>query len=257
MNNQLIFAICFATVLILLLTGFLFFMLFWQRRKSNRFIREREVMKARFNEQLLSSKLEIQEQSFNAVSMEIHDNVGQTLSVLKVQLNIIEQQEVLDRELLTEAKDNLGKALVDLRDIAKSMNSERLQQSSLTEIIEYELQRISHPGFTQVTFSTDGNEREMNPQKKLILLRIVQECLQNCIKHAQASLVSVILTYKPDEIAVIIIDNGKGFNRHILNTSSGLGLQNIIKRAAVIGGNAKVDTVIDQGTTITITTPYE
>lgn len=258
MNNQVIFAICFATVLILLLTGFLFFMLFWQRRKSNRFIREREAMEARFNEQLLRSQLEIQEQSFNAISMEIHDNVGQTLSLLKVQLNIIDQMETLNRDLLGEAKNNVGKALTDLRDIAKSLNTERLQQASIVDTAGHELQRIGTSGFTGVTLNCSGEEREIDAKKKLILLRMIQECLQNSIKHAEATRLCVNFNYTDEHLRIEITDNGRGFNQEILQmANSGIGLKNILKRAAIIGGEAKINSIIDGGTTITITTPYE
>lgn len=258
MHNQVIFAICFATVLILLLTGFLFFMLFWQRRKSNRFIRERETMKTLFNEQLLKSQLEIQEQSFNSISMEIHDNVGQTLSLLKVQLNIIDQTEKFDRNLLGEAKSNVGKALVDLRDIAKSLNTDRLQQASLIDITSHELQRVSNLGIAGTVLNCEGEEREVNAGKKLILLRMMQECLQNSIKHAQASLISINFNYNNEKLEVKIKDNGKGFNKDILEiTNPGIGLQNIITRARIIGGTAAIESVIDTGTTITITIPYE
>ena len=85
----------------------------------------------------------MQEQTFNTISSEIHDNVGQILSLAKVQLNIIDQSETLDKSLLADAKDSLSKAMTDLRDIAKSLNSERIQSSSLPEITEHELTRIS------------------------------------------------------------------------------------------------------------------
>ena len=144
-KNQIVFFICFASLLLILLLGFLLFILFWQRNKSNKFIKERETMKLVFNEQLLKSQLEIQEQSFNTISMEIHDNVGQTLSLLNVQLNIIDQKDITDKVLISEAKESARKAMTDLRDIAKSLNTERIQQSSLLEMTAHELQRISLP----------------------------------------------------------------------------------------------------------------
>ena len=84
-------------------------------------------MQADFNQQLLQSQLEMQEQTFNIISTEIHDNVGQILSLAKVQLNIIDQGEMLDRSLLADAKESVSKAMIDLRDIAKSLNSERIK----------------------------------------------------------------------------------------------------------------------------------
>src|SRR6201985_73147 len=106
-RSKIIIAVCFVSLLLLLLLGFLFFVLLWQRKKSNTYIRERELMKTVFNDQLLQSRLEMQEQTFNAISQEIHDNVGQILSLAKVQLNIIDQGETLNKALLADAKDSV------------------------------------------------------------------------------------------------------------------------------------------------------
>jgi len=257
-KSELILAICLVTLLVLLLTVFMLFMLFWQRAKSNRFINERETMKASFNEQLLKSQLEIQEQSFNTISMEIHDNVGQTLSVLKVQLNIMDQQDAMNKTLLAEAKQNVSKAMTDLRDIAKSLSSDRVQLSDLPDMVRHELQRINQTGIIQVSLNTVGDEQAIKNENKLILFRMIQEAFQNIIKHADATTVTVDFIYDTDNLKIEITDNGKGFdNQASTYKQHGLGLQNIVKRAAIIGGKAIVDSRIDIGTTITIITPYE
>ena len=257
-KDQIVPFICFASLLFILLAGFLLFILFWQRSKSNKFIRERETMKSIFNEQLLKSQLEIQEHSFNSISMEIHDNVGQTLSLLKVQLNIIEQREVLDTLMLAEAKENVGKAMTDLRDIAKSLSTERIQHSGLSEMAIHELQRISQTGLMQVSFNSEGEEKPMDAGKKLILFRIIQESLQNIVKHSHATNVTLCFTYLDDHLKIEITDDGKGFDNELLinNDTKGMGLQNILRRAAIIGGEAKINTFVNEGTTITIITPY-
>jgi signal transduction histidine kinase len=257
-KSELILAICLVTLLVLLLTVFMLFMLFWQRAKSNRFINERETMKANFNEQLLKSQLEIQEQSFDTISMEIHDNVGQTLSVLKVQLNIMDQQEAMNKTLLAEAKQNVSKAMTDLRDIAKSLNPERVLFSDLPEMVKHELQRISQTGIIRVWLNSTGDERVIKNEKKLILFRMMQESFQNVIKHANATDVTVNFTYDTDNLKIEITDNGKGFDSQSSTCKQhGLGLQNIVKRAAIIGGKAIIESGADIGTTITIITPYE
>lgn len=257
-RQQMIYAICLITLVLLVLTAFMVFMLLWQRRKSNRFIMEREMMKALYKEQLLKTQLEIQEQSFNAISMEIHDNVGQTLSLLKVQLNIIDQKEMLDRLLLTAAKENVGKAMTDLRDIAKSLNSERIQQVSLKNMVEHELSRISKAGTIQGKIQQDGEERNIDSEKKLILFRCIQESFQNIVKHSEASKISVHFSYQPELLTIIIIDNGKGFEPEcITEKRQGLGLANIITRASMIGGQATVSSIKEKGTSVTISIPYE
>jgi signal transduction histidine kinase len=257
-KDQIIGFICFFSTLLIILLGFLLFILLVQRRKSNRFIREREALKSEFSEQLLKSQLEIQEQSFNIISMEIHDNVGQTLSLLNVQLNIIDQKETLDRVLIANAKESVKKAMTDLRDIAKSLSTDRIQLASLSEMTTHELKRINQTGVMKAFCSVDGEEQAMQGEKKLILFRIIQECFQNIIKHSNARNVLVDFAYKEDRLEINIHDDGKGFDMDpLLNIDGkGLGLQNIIKRAAIINGEAKIKSAINQGTTISIITRY-
>jgi two-component system NarL family sensor kinase len=257
-KTSIVLAVCSSIVLVLLLLIFLLFILFIQRAKSNKFINEREVMKLNFNEQILRAQLEIQEQSFNAISMEIHDNVGQTLSLLKVQLNIIDQQQVLDRKILAEVKINAGKVMTDLRDIAKSLSSDRIIHDTLAEMATHELQRISNTGIMKVSMNSLGEERPVSDQKKLIVFRILQECFQNIVKHSGGDTTKVFFIYQLNDLKITIEDNGKGFDEGSVKTrSAGLGMQNMINRAAIIGGSAQINSIINKGTTIIITTPYE
>jgi signal transduction histidine kinase len=257
-RKQILTAVILVSILLIFLLGFLFLMLFLQRRKSNRFIGERENMKKLFNEQLLKAQLEIQEITFNAVSMEIHDNVGQTLSLLKMQLNILEGQKLINRNLISEAKISAGKAMSDLRDIAKSLNTERLATTALSEMVAHEVQRMNTTGLLNVLMKTENLEQEINRDKKFILFRIIQECLQNIIKHADASTVEIGFTYNHSQLEIRINDDGKGFDFTSVSAyKDGLGLHNIFNRAAIIGGAAHIDSTADKGTRITIMTPYE
>lgn len=256
-QTQIIFSICFTSVLLVLLIGFLLFMLMWQRRRNNSYINEKEAARVHFNEQLLIAQLEMQEQTFNMISMEIHDNVGQTLSLLMVQLNIMEQRVQLDRPLMAEARESVSKAMTDLRDLAKSMSTERVQHSNLQEMTAHELKRMSNTGIIQVAFSTDGDEHSLKNELKLIVFRMIQECFQNINKHAEASLLTISFTYTDDFLTIIIHDNGKGFDEEmVMQGSAGLGIKNVISRATMIGGAAAVKSTLNEGTTVIITTPY-
>lgn len=227
------------------------------RNKRLQAIQEKEKMQAAFNEQLLQSQLEMQEHTSNMISAEIHDNVGQVLSLAKVQLNIIDQGETLNRSLLADAKESVSKAMTDLRDIAKSLNSERIKLSSLQEITGQELQRISRLGLMTTSMETTGEIKNLQEQKKLIIFRIIQESLQNVIKHAQAKKIEISFHFEKDNLKIEVIDNGIGFDKSLIEKKEGLGLQNIISRALVIGGEANINSVPGQGTIITIISPYE
>src|ERR1700748_2423025 len=107
-----------AVIIILLFFGILFLVMlayYNYRRRLN--AREKQEMKALFDQQLMQSRLEIQEQTFTNISEEIHDNVGQLLSLVKIQLSTLQEGEAMDHQLLSEAHENVSKAFIDLRNI--------------------------------------------------------------------------------------------------------------------------------------------
>src|ERR1700685_1087996 len=135
-----------ATLIFLLLGAFLVFILLYFRNIKNKDLLEKENLKITFQQTILSAQLEIQEQTFNHISQEIHDNVGQILSLAKVQINIMKESEDLNKDMLDEVKQNISKALTDLRDIAKSLSSERIRSMSIVDAVKIETERINKSG---------------------------------------------------------------------------------------------------------------
>ncbi len=255
-NYQVVTGFVIAIIVLLLAGFFIMILVMYSNKRKKKFIQEKQTLEATFNEQLLQSQLEMQEQTFNTISQEIHDNVGQILSLVKVQLNIIDQSESFNKTLLTDAKESVSKAMTDLRDIAKSLSSERIQISSLPEITEHELQRIHRSGVMFTSIHVEGQVQHIQEPKKLIIFRIIQEALHNILKHSRAKNISVNFDYKTDKLKIDITDDGKGFDKDSLTEKDGLGLQNMVNRAALIGGEAHINSIINIGTTITITSPY-
>ncbi|HEY4966597.1 MAG TPA: sensor histidine kinase [Puia sp.] len=256
-KGQVVFTII-AVVVILLFLGVLFLvMLFYYNNKKGQMSKEKQLMRATFDEQLLESKLEIQEQTFDMISQEIHDNVGQILSLAKVQLGILEQKQVVEGDLLGNVKESISQAMTELRDIAKSLSSDRIQQLSLKDSINQEIRRINRSGFIKVVSDVQGTEKNIPDQHKMIAFRIVQEGLQNIIKHAGASDVQVSIDYREDGVYITLADNGVGFDPEAeLKKKDGLGLQNILRRAALVGGRAEIISRPGEGTKLQIQMAY-
>ena len=255
-NYPIVAGVVIAIIVLLIAASFIFILLTYSNNRKKKFFQEKQNLQTIFNEQLLKSQLEMQEQTFNTISKEIHDNVGQVLSLAKVQINIMEERKAFDSTLLTDIKESIGKAMVDLRDIAKSLNSDRIKLSSLVEMTKHELQRIGRLGIKTFLF-IEGKEENIEEQKKLIILRIMQESLQNILKHAQTEKIDVFFYYSSNHFKMEIKDNGKGFDQNLIYKKEGFGLQNIISRAALIGGVGSINSIINQGTTVTIILPYE
>jgi signal transduction histidine kinase len=256
-SEEVFVLILVGIIVFLVITGLLVVIGFYYQKKKFQHKQQLASQEKEYAQQLLQSQLEIQEQTFNSISSEIHDNVGQILSLAKVQLNILDQKTVVDKGLLRDAKESVGKALTDLRDIAKSLSSDRILQSGLFEVTQSELQRIHRTGIMCTSIEQKGTEINISNQKKLIIFRIIQESLQNIIKHSNADNINIVFTYDKEQIAITITDDGKGFDTCMLEKKDGQGLQNIPTRANLIGGSAKIVSQPGFGTAIVITSPYE
>ena len=251
-----IFTIILGTLFVALFFIFLLIFVIAYFRKIYQLRAEKEKLEARLTNEVNNARNEIQQATLNNISQEIHDNVGQLLSLTKMQLNLIEAQEVKDNNLISEAKDNISKAMTDLRDLAKGMSSDRIQLLGLYDSVSQEAVRINKAGRLQVQVSSNGNKKEPDHKKQLVIFRVIQECFQNIIKHAQANHVLVTFTYQLDSFDVVIKDDGIGFDYHPGSpVSEGLGLMNIFNRIHLVGGEVTLNSAPGVGTTVKLTVP--
>ncbi len=256
--KEVLISVIASMVLFLVLATIILLFVFNYLRRRRRQEQQMLELRQQLQEQSLKSQLEIQEQTFDAISGEIHDNVGQVLSLAKVQVNIILETNEHQPDLLEAIKENIGKAMCDLRDLSSSLNSERLRSCSLPEAILQERDRINRTGLICVAVDVDGVYHDIQPQRKLIVFRIVQESLQNCLKHAQAKNIGIRCDYGLGNLVIQIQDDGVGFDPDaVVASGAGQGLINIRTRVRLTGGNHFIQSAPREGTKIILTIPYE
>lgn len=253
-----IIVIIVAVTGILLFLGILFIVtLLYSSNKRRKLENEKKQMKDQFENQLLQSTIEIQEQTLNFISQEIHDNVGQLLSFAKMQINIMQQSKATDISLLEELKESIGKAMTELRDLAKGLNADNILSFDLERNIVDEIDRLNKTQFTKASVDISCDCKKINDEKKLILFRLIQESLQNIIKHAKATRVEISISVLDNFLSVIIKDDGIGFNvEEKLQSKKGLGLKNIFRRTRLLNGTALINSKPNEGTFILIKLPY-
>ena len=239
---------------------FLFFLvlIIFYFRKLFKMRAEREQLEAQIAEEVNNARNEIQQLTLNNISQEIHDNVGQLLSLAKMQLNLIEEAPEKDGNLIRETKENISKAMSDLRDLAKGMSSDRIKVLGLYDSVIQEAERISKVGAFTIEVNCSGDKKEPNHQKQLVIFRVIQECFQNIIKHAQATEVNIFFTYQPGGMDISIQDNGRGFEfnpEKFGSATGGLGLMNLFNRVNLVGGTAKVNSAPGKGTQVLLYIP--
>jgi signal transduction histidine kinase len=212
-------------------------------------------------QELLKSQIEIQEQTLKSVSEEIHDNVGQVLSLLKLNISMMNPYESKDLdEKITDSKQLVSKAILDLRRLSKSLNTDYISEVGLIPSIELELEQIKKVGKYKTELQISGQVLHLDKHKELILFRIFQEALNNIIKHAQATSIMVCLIYKENTLVMEIIDDGQGFDlaksiEDCNGIKTGIGIKSIQNRANLLGANFDIQSSTGKGTRININLP--
>jgi two-component system, NarL family, sensor kinase len=240
-------------IIAFLLLGIFILTLAWlytkrQQRNKN----EKIMMQSKFQQELLQTQIEIQEQTLKTISQEIHDNIGQVLSLAKLNLNTFENVEsVTNQTKIKDTKQLVSKAINDLRDLSRSLHGDKIAELGLQESIANELKILENTGQYKTVLQFLGSVHKLEPQKEMVLFRIVQEALNNIVKHAKAKNINVQLEYDTSFFKLSITDDGVGFDMNTLtSTQTGIGLKSMQNRAALIGGNFTITT--NNGTVIRI-----
>ena len=244
--KQIIFG---GTIAFLVLAGFIIFFSVMFLRRKNKHILEKKEMQSQYEQTLLQTQLEIQEQTLKNISQEIHDNIGQVLSLAKLNLNTIPQIESSDKIALTE--ELLGKAINDLRDLSKSLHPEKIVDIGLINAIRNELVVMQKASKLSAELITNDEELKLSNEKCIIVFRMMQEILHNILKHAKAKNVKVKMHVNDNNITIEIIDDGKGFDMaNLKSTETGIGLKSIQQRCALINASFNIDSTPGAGTSI-------
>lgn len=232
-----------------------FFYLLLLQMNRRRIMHQKEMLdlKSQYEQTILQSQLEIQEQTFRNISQEIHDNIGQVLSLAKLNLNTIAPSNTQEKILLTE--ELLGKAITDLRDLSKSLNTDKVTDLGLAEAIRHELSIIEKTTHIKKTSFTETNsENHLNKEKTIVVFRMIQEVFHNIVKHAKASSVDVDISSDEKETSIHVTDNGIGFDPATLNNKeTGIGLRSIQQRCALIKAVFLMNSQPGKGTYIHLT----
>jgi len=256
--NKIALIIGGVAILSILVVFIIIFISLYQKRYYNN-LKEKQEMYSNFQQELLKTRLEIQEETFRNISQEIHDNIGQALSLVKLNLNTVDPHNaslVIDK--LSESKSLLTKTIQDLRDLARSLNTDFISQISLPVAIEQLLQIVERTGQYKISFTADGTFFKNNAQKELVVYRIVQELLNNIVKHAEADCIKLEMHYLSDKLAITVEDNGRGFDIQAARSSennNGLGLRNMVTRMNMISGSIDIKSNPGSGAKATIELP--
>jgi hypothetical protein len=219
---------------------------FFQKRK-NFLLQEQQISKENFQREIIETQIEIREQTLRNISWELHDNIGQLLTLAKIQL------QNNSFESINETLKTISHCLEEVRVLSKMINPEAIRELTLKKAIQLEVNRFSRFNFLKISFQVIGEEIHIKPTSTIVIFRILQEFLANTIKHSKAKSLDIKLDYLAESLRIIIKDDGVGFNRKQSKNEKGIGLTNMENRAKLIGAKLNLTSRINIGTILIMT----
>jgi signal transduction histidine kinase len=248
----------------LLIGGILLLVLLFYLLYNRTKLKQKQAMDAELlRQQELRSNaiIEAEEKERTRIAKELHDGIGQQLSAAK--LNISGLQALLntnsskEKVMLQNAIDLIDESVKEVRVVSHSMMPNALIKSGLVSAVKEFINKISSSGSLKINLEIVGLADRMEQTIETVLFRVLQELVNNIIKHSKATEVSIQLIRHENELTVLIEDNGAGFNvEQALSKDNGIGLKNIQSRVAFLNGQVFFDSHLNKGTTVTVEIPF-
>lgn len=248
-NQAFIIAIVIGSVFVVSFGIVCFLIVINYVRQRKKLLLEKELQELNFQQSLLKAQLEMQEHTFKAVSQEIHDNVGQILSLAKLNLTILTFQDQQNTTLNT-VKELVTNSITELRDLGAGYHADKLVEEGLIAAIKHQINLLSKTGMFTTVFQSELKTVSIEKSRIVFLYRMVQEALNNIVKHACATHITLKIYNEGEDIIIEICDNGKGFLRTDADFKPGIGLNSIQQRASMIGAKVLINSEPGIGTQI-------
>ena len=224
-----------------------------ERRKLEQKLRKEEINKQK---QLTQATIDGQEKERKEIGKELHDNVGQQLTTTKLFLDIAKshaEDNVL--EMINMAIKGVTDAINEVRSISRSLVPPTLGDLGLVDSVKELCQSLKRTQAFQIRFYHNGfDESKLPANQALMFYRIIQEQVNNVIKHSEARAVILKLGTENDHTVLVIVDNGKGFDP--ANQKKGLGLINMANRAELFNGKLEITSGNNKGCRIRVEIPF-
>ncbi|MBC7868347.1 MAG: hypothetical protein H7X88_12500 [Gloeobacteraceae cyanobacterium ES-bin-316] len=249
-----------ASIIGLLVLGYLGFTNFkkgQQLAKQQQAIQDQKIIELEKTRQLnsIDAMLKGQEEERSRIAKDLHDGVGSLLSGTKMSFMNVKEAVVLSSEnriLFEKSLAMLDNTIGDLRKVAQNLMPEALVKFGLQEALRDFCDSIQSSSGIKLRYQQFGENRKLNNTAEVFTYRIIQELVNNAVKHAEATEIMVQLSLGKSKTSIAVEDNGKGFDKKMLEDSKGVGQANINYRVQYFNGTCDVVTSPDKGTSVNI-----
>lgn len=227
-------------------------------RREVEFVQERQLLE-RLRAQAV---LDAEEAERRRIGADLHDGVGQLLTAAKLNLHALAEElgddaQAGPQRLLAHALDVVDESFREVRSISHNLLPNALVKQGLARAVRDLLNKVASAGRLKINLEVVGLDEgpRLAAALESVLYRVIQEVVQNIIKHAHATELTLHIVRRPTELCVLVEDNGVGFAPAALDSEAGIGLKNIATRVAFLGGRAEFDSAPGRGTTVTLEVP--
>jgi len=246
-------------VLVFAMIGLLLFSFIYYKNYQNR--QKVKLQKEILYQQDLATKavMKAEDDERKRMALHLHDGIGTLLSAINMNINVLEdfkEDEQQFSSVLTKTKSILDDAITEVRDLSHQMMPNMLIKNSLSSALRDLIEKTNSPKL-KILLNIDGLKDDIDQNIQVVIYRIIQECINNIIRHAEAQRVKISIDQTSNSINIKIADDGKGFDP-IANTakSDGMGLENIKSRIEFLKGEITIDSAMGKGTDINVVIPF-
>lgn len=252
-TELIIVLILFNIFFVLFVSAIIVYIRKYQQRKKE-YLNEIEVKNEIHKRELLATQLEIQQATMQQIGRELHDNIGQKLTLVSLytQQLLYENRVPEVSERIDQVSQIINQSLQDLRSLSKTLTDDNINQKEIVTLIQEEVDNTNTFKRCKVTFEHNFKQLDLGFVHKNVLLRITQEFIQNSIKHANCKNIFINLNTSEDILWELNLkDDGTGFDSSKVK-SNGIGLTNMKNRAAIIGADFSFESHENTGTELSI-----
>jgi len=207
---------------------------------------------------LIKKIVHAQEKERKTISLELHDQLGQSLLALLLIVQSLSKESTLSGAMLKDLEVQIREVLEEVRRLAWGMRPSVLDDYGLDKALSRLVEDIRNHSDLTIDYQFSGSlgSGRLPAEMEVTLYRIAQEAIANIVRHAGATQASVIVLWQRREVTLLIEDNGSGFNRDATTRNGGsLGLIGMNERAVLLGGSCAIESILGQGTTIRVKIP--
>lgn len=252
-TELLITIVIFNTFFLMFIVAVMIYIRKYKLRKKE-YLNDIKINNEIHQKELLATQLEIQQATMQQIGRELHDNIGQKLTLVSLytQQMLYENKVPHVTERIEQVSNIINQSLTDLRSLSKTLTDDHINSKSIITIIQEEVNNMQALKKCNIHFSHNYSSKEMDVSYKNLILRITQEFIQNSLKHSKCRNIFINLHESSEYIWKLQIkDDGIGFNKNNIK-SNGIGLTNMANRAKMMGAEFSLDSLENVGTILHI-----